>query len=411
LAVLPVSGIMACQSMSEEKARPKAPTLVGVGPQGAAVVVGAVGRVERSPGQVAEETQRMIFEPATKPEGTRGAQLSFSSEVDQSWPDEPPPPSEEMPAAEAAKLAEGEPDEASAGEASAEPPREVPGVAARFDAIEPPTEPATPAKKDAASAKAAPAARDASPAKAAAEPAKTEARAARAAAPAEHFASEPPTVPVAEPAPHPLPTAALRPSGPEEPTPPPAARSAPDAEPPAPAPRKRSARWLAATALVVAAAAVAAVKVPSVRRLLHPVASTSTPTSNATPTPAAASAPIPAAASAPAESASAAPEAPVTSAPSSSPEVAPHPFDSHAAKQALDATAKAVAKCRRGRVFGAARAIVTFANDGAVKNTAVSPPFMGTAAGACVAEALAEAHVAPFIGKPGIVTHRFVVDR
>jgi hypothetical protein len=84
-------------------------------------------------------------------------------------------------------------------------------------------------------------------------------------------------------------------------------------------------------------------------------------------------------------------------------------FDAVAAKDALDATASAVARCQRGQVFGPAYAIVTFANDGAVRRCAVSPPFLGTSAGMCVAKALAQARVPAFVGKPGVVVHHFVV--
>jgi hypothetical protein len=84
-------------------------------------------------------------------------------------------------------------------------------------------------------------------------------------------------------------------------------------------------------------------------------------------------------------------------------------FDATAAKQALDATASTVAGCQRGQVFGPAHAIVTFGNDGAVRRCAVSPPFLGTSAGMCVARALSEARVPAFVGKPGVVVQPFVV--
>lgn len=84
-------------------------------------------------------------------------------------------------------------------------------------------------------------------------------------------------------------------------------------------------------------------------------------------------------------------------------------FDAVAARQALDATASAVAQCRRGWVFGPGYAIVTFRNDGAVVRCPVSPPFLGTAAGRCVAQALLQARVPPFVGDPGLVVHHFVV--
>jgi hypothetical protein len=85
------------------------------------------------------------------------------------------------------------------------------------------------------------------------------------------------------------------------------------------------------------------------------------------------------------------------------------PFDATDAKQALDATASAVARCQRGEVFGPGYSVVTFGNDGAVRGCAVSPPFLGTPAGMCVAKALLQARVPAFAGKPGVVVHHFVV--
>src|SRR5580704_15911578 len=49
----------------DDKPRPKAPTLVGIGSPEAAVVVGAVGRLEL-PSTHSVETQRMIFEPGAQ---------------------------------------------------------------------------------------------------------------------------------------------------------------------------------------------------------------------------------------------------------------------------------------------------------------------------------------------------------
>ena len=69
----------------------------------------------------------------------------------------------------------------------------------------------------------------------------------------------------------------------------------------------------------------------------------------------------------------------------------------------------AVARCQRGHVFGPGRAIVTFGNDGTVSRCAVSPPFLGTPAGMCVAKALSQGRVPAFVGEPGIVVHPFVV--
>jgi hypothetical protein len=126
----------------------------------------------------------------------------------------------------------------------------------------------------------------------------------------------------------------------------------------------------------------------------------------------------PASASAPAGPAPAGP-APAGPAPAESPLAEPSPaassptvsaFDAVAAKHALDATASAIARCRRGNVSGPGHAIVTFGNEGAVLRTAVSPPFLGTAAGMCVARALSQARVPAFVGKtPAVVVHPFVV--
>jgi hypothetical protein len=52
---------------------------------------------------------------------------------------------------------------------------------------------------------------------------------------------------------------------------------------------------------------------------------------------------------------------------------------------------------------------VNFANDGSVSAVTVASPFTGTATGACVADALAAAHVVPFTGPPGVVEYRFSV--
>jgi hypothetical protein len=84
-------------------------------------------------------------------------------------------------------------------------------------------------------------------------------------------------------------------------------------------------------------------------------------------------------------------------------------FAPAAARRALDATKRDVGKCRRGRVWGYASATVTFANDGSVDKVTIAPPFGGTPAGACAAEALGAVRVPPFAGAPGSVTYRFYV--
>jgi serine/threonine-protein kinase len=84
-------------------------------------------------------------------------------------------------------------------------------------------------------------------------------------------------------------------------------------------------------------------------------------------------------------------------------------FPAGAAKQALDAAAKEIVQCKRGKVWGIASANVTFGNDGNVSHVAISVPFTGTATGQCVSDALTTAKVPPFAGKPGVVAYRFFV--
>ncbi len=79
------------------------------------------------------------------------------------------------------------------------------------------------------------------------------------------------------------------------------------------------------------------------------------------------------------------------------------------AKAALDTTAKDVARCKKGKGWGAASATVSFGNDGTVTHVLVGPPFGGTGTGACVSEALQTAKMPPFGGKPGTLVYRFFV--
>jgi hypothetical protein len=90
--------------------------------------------------------------------------------------------------------------------------------------------------------------------------------------------------------------------------------------------------------------------------------------------------------------------------------VSPLPFGPATAKRALDATASEVAKCRRGKPSGSGVATVTFGNDGTVSHVGIVAPFRGTPTGACVADSLAAAHVAPFEGAPGVLRYRFYVS-
>ena len=168
---------------------------------------------------------------------------------------------------------------------------------------------------------------------------------------------------------------------------------------------RRSARWVALAALALSIGGAGLRAYQSGR---HSVAAPSPPTAataTATTATASATATVSALLTASASSAPPVVESPPLPA-STSPASA---FDALAAKQALDATTSAVARCRRGKVLGPAHAIVTFGNDGAVRRCAVSPPFLGTVAGMCVANALSQARVPAFVGKPGVVVHPFVV--
>jgi hypothetical protein len=85
------------------------------------------------------------------------------------------------------------------------------------------------------------------------------------------------------------------------------------------------------------------------------------------------------------------------------------PFDALLAERALEATAKAVARCRHGKVYGRGQASVTFGGDGAVTQCVVSGRFKDTPAGACVLAALSAVHAAPFAGGAQTVVHPFEV--
>jgi hypothetical protein len=85
------------------------------------------------------------------------------------------------------------------------------------------------------------------------------------------------------------------------------------------------------------------------------------------------------------------------------------PFDGEAAESALAETAKAVARCRYGEVYGKGQATVTFGVDGAVTECSVSRRFRWTATGACVKAALSAVHTAPFAGGPETMVHPFEV--
>jgi serine/threonine protein kinase len=84
-------------------------------------------------------------------------------------------------------------------------------------------------------------------------------------------------------------------------------------------------------------------------------------------------------------------------------------FSKTDAKAALDATAKDVARCKKGKGWGTAVATVAFGNDGSVSHVAVGPPFGGTGTGACVSDALQTAKMPPYGGKPGFIQYHFFV--
>jgi hypothetical protein len=85
------------------------------------------------------------------------------------------------------------------------------------------------------------------------------------------------------------------------------------------------------------------------------------------------------------------------------------PFDAPASERALESTAKVVARCRYGKVYGRGQANVTFRGDGAVTECVVGGRFKDTRAGACVMAALSTVHAAPFAGEPQTVLHPFEV--
>jgi serine/threonine protein kinase len=84
-------------------------------------------------------------------------------------------------------------------------------------------------------------------------------------------------------------------------------------------------------------------------------------------------------------------------------------FSAAAAKQALDAVSRDVARCKRGLHWGRANATVTFDSDGSVKHVHVGAPFTGTSTGRCVGDLLASARVPPFAGDPVVYATQFYV--
>ncbi len=94
---------------------------------------------------------------------------------------------------------------------------------------------------------------------------------------------------------------------------------------------------------------------------------------------------------------------------STAPAISVPSFDAEAAESALAETAKTIARCRYGAVYGKGQATVTFGVDGSVTECSVSGRFRWTATGACVKAALSAVHTAPFAGGPETVAHPFEV--
>ncbi len=198
----------------------------------------------------------------------------------------------------------------------------------------------------------------------------------------------------------PLPVPA--PPPPPEPSPPPLPPRAPQSPTfpiiETPVPRRRSSATLASVLAGVVGASIGVGLVVAVmrHRPAPPPVDTSVTASASAPPVASASASATASASASASDTSGGP--PPTA----------H-FPAGTAKQVLDAAAKDIAHCKRGKVWGIASANVTFANDGTVAHVAISVPFTGTSTGQCVSDALTAAKVPPFAGKPGVIAYRFFV--
>jgi len=344
--------------MAEEKPQPKDPTLVGVGRSDTARVAGAVGHRDREP-KYATETQRWIFEPKAEGESQHVAESrsSATDALDDGWTDDPPASEAPSPPAPSADDATEVEDErpvvaADAVEAVALPPVAAIAEAKTVEAVAPP--PVVPITK-----------------------AKAE--------------------PVLEPAnvhpDRPMPAEELAPAVPER-------------------PRSR-APWGALIALLIVGGAAGMWWRRSTPRAVEATTPpTVTPAASESARSNSTTAATGAAAGTPASSASAPPTeatpttAPAASAPSPDPTA---PFDARSADHALSATAKTIANCRHGKIFGAGRATVTFGNDGAVSACVLPTAFAGTATGACVTDALSAVRVPPFRGKPKPVAHRFVV--
>jgi hypothetical protein len=415
--------------VDQQKPLRKGRTLVGVGPSRKAVVVGAVGPREREPVE-ASETRRWIFEPKADGEGDEsasGVRASETDSLDDGWSEDPPPsppPSPSGPAEDKTDVAVAAPDAGdtvtlessdavsvvdSREAAGAVPPRK----AATVDSREAVT--ATDVRQAVIALNPGDAVRRVDAGEAAGTMDRHEAvtavnthdavtgvdtRDTVVSAVARKAATAPPVPAIAE--------AKAEPAS-VEPAPP---LTTAEPLPVVPVQIRSRTRWMPVVALLVVAGAAGVWWHRSTERAPVGAETPAIPTASATATAAPTTTTSSAAAAAPAPAPSASPletaPAPAPSAAAPSPAAAVS-FDAKAAKHALDATAKAVANCRRGKTFGTGKATVTFGNDGAVSASVLGAPFAGTPSGACVTEALSGARVAPFHGKPAVVVHRFVV--
>ncbi len=88
------------------------------------------------------------------------------------------------------------------------------------------------------------------------------------------------------------------------------------------------------------------------------------------------------------------------------------PFDTGAARSALNAAAGSASGCRQeGDPSGTATVVVTFATSGRVTSATVNgPPFAGTRTGGCIASRMRSARVPPFSGSPITVSKTVTIQ-
>jgi serine/threonine-protein kinase len=173
------------------------------------------------------------------------------------------------------------------------------------------------------------------------------------------------------------------------------------------------------TALLAAATIVALSGLISILAAIKSCSKTNAPVAAASASAAASSAASASASASAQGSASAAPSAAAAPteptaellAPPSAPAApeATTPFSVKVARNALNATGREVAKCRRTKLWGIGEASVTFDNDGTVSHVVVGSPFRGTPSGECVTGVLGGVQVAPFAGKPATINYKFFI--